>query len=190
VTRDTPSDHMLANWLGRFAAEARADSFSEFQRHLDYLGMKFPACALLDGTEMLIAAVVAYCTLDGQECDSFVRQQRYRLCGSGLPHYCLTFNLGGRGVGRVLTDRKMSRVDFADLYDHPWHALETAGYWQAWISRLDGQPITGDEFEEIDTRVRDDLFVDYDESELAISVDFFDVKDSVLVSVTEPPADF
>lgn len=187
---DAKSDDVFAKWFDQFAAEARADNYSEFQRHLAYLGMTFQPSALLDGTKMLVAAVLAYNALDGQEYGSFIQQQRYRLCGAGLPHYCLTFNLGGRGVGRVLTDRNISHVDFADLYDHPWHTLKTAGYWEAWISRLDGQPITEDELAEIEKRVCDDLHFDYDESELAISVDFMYLRDSVLLYVAErPPED-
>lgn len=177
----------FAIWFDEFAAEARADDFSEFHRHLTYLDMRFPPNALLDGTEMLVAAVMAYNDIDGQEYDSFIQQQRYRLCGEGLPHYCITFDLGGRGVGRVLTDRKIGHVDFADLYDHLWHFLKTAGFNEAWISRLDGQPITDVELAEIRKRVCDDLYYDFDESELAVSVEFFYLKDSVLLCVAEQP---
>jgi hypothetical protein len=119
-------DLVFEQWQGQFTAEALADDYAEIRRHIEYLGLDCTPEAMAEGTEMLLSAVIAYSQLDGQNCASFIKKQRYRLAGDGLPFYCLTFNIGGGHFGRVLTDEKIIDVDFADLFDHLWHRYKTA----------------------------------------------------------------
>lgn len=182
--RLTP-DQIFSRWQKEFAAEARANSFAEFRRHLEYLDMDFPPEAMLEGTELLLSAVMAYREMDGQAVESFMNQQRYRLAGEGLLPYCLTFNLCGRGVGRILTDEKFSEIDFADLYDHPWYDFKVVGFQQVWISRLDGEPISKTEREDMERHITNDLYFDKEETELRVDFSFFDLEDCVLLQVAD-----
>ncbi len=185
MTKHSNLKRTFTQWQADFRSEAQADGYNEFRRHLEYLEMDFPPQTLLEGTELLLAAVMAYRTFDGQESDEFLRQQRYRLSGVGLPCYCLTFQLGTRGVGRVLTDEKFTGIDFADLYGHPWDQYKAVGYGLVWISRLDGNPISATELEVMDQRIMGDLFFDYSEDELDVSLDMMHVEDSVRLSVQD-----
>jgi hypothetical protein len=87
-------------------------------------------------------------------------------------------------VGRVLTDAKIAEVDLADLFGHPWESIRRVGFSNVWISRLDGVSIDDSEFNVIESLVLDDLFFDYDESELEADVAFMDIDDSVLLTVS------
>ena len=143
---------------------------------------------MLEGTVLLLSAVIAYRELDGHAVAAFLDQQQYRLSGEGLPHYCLTFDLCGRGVGRVLTDEKMSEIDFADLYDHPWEPFQRVGFHRVWISRLDGKAIDPEELDAMDSRIRDDVYFDLSETDVALDVSLMELKDSALFSISDIPA--
>ena len=105
-----------------------ADDANEIRRHIEYLELDCSRADMLEGTDLLIAAVMAYQQMDNQDCEGFVKQQRYWLRGDELPFYCLTFNLGKKHFGRLLTSKNIDGVDFADLFNHPWYPFETAGF--------------------------------------------------------------
>ena len=179
------SAQILASWQKKFSAEARADSFAEFQRHLDYLDVNFPPQAMLNGTKLLVSTAAAYREMDGQATELFINQQKYRLAGERLSRYCLTFDFCGRGVGRILTDEKFSEIDFADLYDHPWHDFKVAGFQHVWISRLDGASMFEAERQEMEDHITNDLYFDNDESALNVDLYFFGLDDTVLLRVVD-----
>ncbi len=187
MSRRPNSARQFAQWRSGFTAQARANDCAEFGRQLAYLGMDFAPEAMLEGTVLLLSAVIAYRELDGNAFQTFLNRQRYWLSGEGLPHYCLTFDLCGRGVGRVLTDEKFSEIDFADLHDHPWHPYQVAGYRKVWISRLDGQAIDSEELDAMDQRIHDDIYFDNSESEIALDVSLMYLKDSALFSIYDIP---
>lgn len=175
----------FARWRSTYRTEAVADGCNELRRHLEYLDIDSAPQDLLAGTEMLLAAAVAYQTLDGRASGDFLRQQKYRLTGSELPCYCLTFLLGFGAVGRILTDDEFTGLDFADLYGHPWQQFRTVGYQQVWISRLDGQVIDSAEMESMDRLIRSDLYFDYTEDEVYMDLSLTDLDDSACLSVQD-----
>ena len=183
ISEPSPAQR-FGQWKNEFASAAEADACNEFRRHLEHLGMGFPPEAMLQGTLMLMPAVMAYRQLDGQSNEEMLARQKYWLGGDGLPHYCLTFDFFGLMVGRVLTDANFSDVDFADLFGHPWEGIRRVGFSNVWISRLDGKSIDDPEFNAIESHILGDLFFDYDESELEADVAFMDIDDSVLLTVS------
>lgn len=170
-------------WHQEFSSDAKRDSNSEFRRHIEYLGIDFPPSAMLEGTQLLLAAVTAYLTIDGRDISPLLEQQKYKITKSGLLHYCLTFDFTGKGVGRVLTDKKFTGVDFADLYNHPWQPFKRVGFHQVYISRIDGKQISQSELCRVYRLITKDMYFDYDESELCLSVNNTDLKDTIQLMV-------
>ena len=185
VTKSVNPAREFAKWRKEFVSVARADGYNELRRHLEHLRLDYLPETLLQGTLMLMPAVIAYRQLDGQSIEQMLRRQKYSLEGEGLPHYCVTFDFFGLMIGRVLTGETFADIDFADLYGHPWHEIKRVGFENVWISRLDGKAIDADEFKAIGDRVLEDLFYDYDESELTVEISFADVDDSVYLWVSD-----
>lgn len=175
----------FSQWQRAFAVEAMTDDYVEISRHIEYLKLDCTPEAFVEGTELLLAAVIAYRQIDGQEFASLMGQQRYRLGGEGLPFYCLTFELGVGHFGRILTNKEISGVDFADLFNHPWDKYKQAGFYRVWISRLDGEPIGDEEYETLCQLVKDDMYFDYSEEEVAVSVVMTELIDTVIVKAVE-----
>jgi hypothetical protein len=174
--------HSFQKWKKEFVSAAKADGCNEFRRHLEHLGMGDQPETMLQGTLLLMPAVMAYRHLDGQSNEELLCKQKYWLEGEGLPRYCLTFSFGPM-VGRILTDERFAQIDFADLFGHPWYDIRRVGFNSVWISRLDGKSIDDSEFNAIESHVLGDLYFDYDESEVAADVAFMDIDDSVLLTV-------
>ncbi len=185
MTRITSPEQVFANWQRQFAADAVADDANEIRRHIEYLGLDCSRAAMLTGTDLLVAAVMAYQQMDNQDCEGFVEQQRYWLCGDDLPFYCLTFNLGKKYFGRLLTNKNMDGVDFADLFNHPWYPFETAGFHEVHISRLDGSPITMEELEAMERRFTEDMYYDYTDDEISAYVQITELDDTALATAVE-----
>lgn len=185
MTRITSPDQVFANWQRQFAADAVADDANEIRRHIEYLGLDCSRAAMLKGTDLLVAAVTAYQQMDNQDCEGFVKQQRYWLCGDDLPFYCLTFNLGKKHFGRLLTNKNIDGVDFADLFNHPWYPFETAGFHEVHVSRLDGSPITMEELEALERRFTEDMYYDYTDEEISAYVQRTDLYDTALATAVE-----
>lgn len=57
-------------------------------------------------------------------------------------------------------------TDLADLYEHPWREYHVCGYRCLWVSRTDGEDLSGDELAQIVTAVTEDLRFDYSDDEL------------------------
>lgn len=185
MTRITSPDQVFANWQRQFAADAVADDANEIRRHIEYLGLDCSRAAMLKGTDLLVAAVMAYQQMDNQDCEGFVKQQRYWLCGDDLPFYCLTFNLGKKHFGRLLTNKNIDGVDFADLFNHPWYPFETAGFHEVHVSRLDGGPITMEELEAMERRFTEDFYYDYTDEEISAYVQITELDDTALATAIE-----
>ena len=178
-------EHNFSQWKRNFQSEARADNYNELNRHLEYLELDFSPKNLQNGTNLLLAAILAYKELDCQDGERFLHQQRYRLSGLGLPFYCLNFMLGSNGIGRVLTDDKFTEIDFADLYGHAWGKHKSVGYALVWISRIDGNSIGSTELGVIDQHIKEDLFFDYSEDEINVNLAMTHVEDTVCLSVQD-----
>lgn len=176
---------LYEDWLRQFMREASADAAHEIQRHIDYLKLDCSSGKLLKGTRFLVSAVIANLSMDGRNSECFIAQQKYRLCGKTLPHYILTFDLGKHNFGRLLADRNISRIDFADLFNHPWHAFETIGFNRVYISRLDGQPFDPGETGELERRFTQDIYYDYSEQEVSATLKPTELGDTVLAEVSE-----
>jgi hypothetical protein len=185
MPRKSSPDQVYANWQRQFSAEAVEDGAKEIQRHIEYLGLDCSRAAMLEGTDLLIAAVMAYQQMDNQDCEGFVKQQRYWLRGDDLPFYCLTFNLGKKHFGRLLTNKHIDGVDFADLFNHPWYPFETAGFHEVHISRLDGVPIEPAELEALERRFTEDMYYDYTDEEVSAYVQMTNLADTALATAVE-----
>ena len=182
------TDQAYANWQRKFASEAVADDAKEIGRHIDYLELDCSKAAMLEGTDLLIAAAIAYLQLDGRKYEAFVDQQRYWLRGTDLPFYCLTFNFGMKHFGRLLTNKNIDGVDFADLFNHPWYPYKTAGFHEVHISRLDGKPIEPEELEALDRRFTEDIYYDYSDDEVSAYLQMTELQDTALACVSEIPS--
>ncbi len=178
-------DQLYPQWQRQFAADAVADDCAEILRHIEYLELGCSRADMLVGTDMLLFAVLIYLQMDGQDCESFLKGQRYWLCGEDLPFYCLTFNFGKGHFGRVLTDKAITGVDFADLFNHPWNEYKTAGFHEVHISRLDGEPIDTSELENLERRFTEDMYYDYTEDELEAYINRTELQDTVLATAME-----
>lgn len=172
-------------WLRQFSADAVADDANELQRHIDYLQLGCSRADLLHGTDLLVLAVMTYLSLDGRDCEPFIEQQKYWLCGEGLPHYILTFELGEKHFGRLVADKKISGIDFADLFNHPWYAYKTAGFSEVYISRLDGEPFDPGEIDDLERRFTEDICYDYEEDEVSAFVQPTELDDTALAIAVE-----
>jgi len=171
----------ISQWQREFVAEARADNYAEIRRHIEYLDLDCTPETFVEGTVMLLSAVILYNQVDNVKFKSFIRHQRYRLCGEDLPFYCLTFNFSSGHYGRVLANTKISDVDFADLFNHPWDKYKTAGFCSVWISRLDGKPISDKEYETLCHIVMDDMYFDYSEEDVDVFINETELADTVIV---------
>ena len=67
--------------------------------------------------------------------------QRYDASEAVDARYAFTFDLCGKGFGRVLFSKKVGILDLADLYNHPWDDYKVCGYRSVYISRVDGKKL-------------------------------------------------
>jgi hypothetical protein len=185
MPRNNAPDQVFAHWQRKFAADAVADDANEIRRHIEYLGLDCSRADMLEGTDLLLAAAMAYQQMNSLDCEDFVKQQRYWLRGVDLPFYCLTSNLGKKHFGRLLTNKNMDGVDFADLFNHPWYPFETAGFYEVHISRLDGEPIEPEELEALELRFTEDMHYDYTDEEVSAYIQMSEFDDTAVATAVE-----
>jgi hypothetical protein len=139
-------------------------------------------------TVSLVSAVVAFCKLDGRDCEVFLRQQQYRPDSGSENEYCLTFDLSGpsgKYFGRILTDTNFTSIDLEDLFDYPWPMSQTAGFAEVYITRLDGKRIGKRELRRLYKLVAADMYYGHSEEELSVDVIPSDFDDTVVIYSVE-----
>ena len=172
-------------WMATFASEAETDSLREFTELLQHLDLAGTPESMLAGTAQLVAAAAAYRDMDGQSVAAFLHLQQYQPSTADGQHYSLVFDFCGKSMGRLIADRNLTEIDFADLFNHPWEPYRVVGYHRVWISRLDGESIDDDEAETLDQLVREDLFYDFDEEDIQLTISLSDTGNSVAIEVFE-----
>jgi hypothetical protein len=156
----------LERWEVEFRKAAKVDNLVLCRDHLHRLGLPDEPELLVHGTVLVVQACCAYARIDGQSTDGFLQLQKY--CPADAPDakYAFTFDLFGKGFARVLVPAKNVVLDLADLYGHPWREYKMCGYRCLWVSRTDGEDLSGDELTKIQTEVTEDLRFDYLDDEL------------------------
>jgi hypothetical protein len=166
--RTLPS--LLKSWERSFRADFARDSGAEFEPLLERFGLRFDVEAMLEGTVDLVTASAALAALDGVDISQAIGEQKYDPQTSAAT-YALTFEMAGHGVARLLVTPGLDFVDLADLYEYPWHRLETVGYSTLWVSRIDGEDLSLAEVEELERLVTADVMFDFGEDEVSIIFD-------------------
>ena len=174
----------LHQWEREFRSAARADNLALFRDHLHRLELPDEPEALLNGTIMVIYACCAYASIDGQSFAGFLEMQKYNPADAGDASYAFTFDLY-KAFARVLVPTKFRDLDLADIYNHPWDEYKMCGYRRFWVSRIDGEDLSAEELEQIETDVTRDLRFDYSEEELNIWFDDPTVEGVLLVTPQE-----
>ena len=171
-------------WGREFSAAAAADNYAELLRPIQHLELECSAKHAMTATLSLVCAVVAFCKLDGRDCEAFLKQQQYRPASGSENEYCLTFDLSGtasRYLGRILTDTNFTSIDLEDLFDYPWPMSQTAGFSQVYITRLDGKRIGKRELKRLYKQVAEDMYYGHSEEELSMDVIPSDFDDTVVI---------
>jgi hypothetical protein len=175
----------LAQWEKSFRADAKADDYRIFEKHLKSLDLPDKPNMLLDGTIVFVQMCVAYLELDGQEVNEFLERQTYDPRMSRDMPYQVTFDIHRKAYACLNLPVSLRPVDLADLYGAPWNDYRVVGYCDIWISRIDEAPLSRDEIAKFETVVDKDLRFDYSEEELDFWFDP-DTHDGVLkVSVQD-----
>jgi hypothetical protein len=159
---------VLREWTADFRSAARTDSLSLFRRHLKRLSLPDEPRLLLEGTIQIMAFCAYYAALDGQQKGfrDLLRLQRYDPAQAPRARYEFTFDVYGKTFARVLVDAKVTNLDLADLYNHPWFNLEAVGYDDIWITRTDRRALTTQDKRFLEEEVEYDLRFDYSEDEV------------------------
>ena len=174
---------LVQEWMASFCLEAETDGFREFTELLEHLDLSGAPESMLEGTVQLVVAAGAYRSMDGQAVGPFLQLQQYRLAVKDKQYYSLVFDFCGKALGRLVADRNLAEIDFADLFNHPWEPYRVAGYHNVWISRVDGEPIDDDEAENLGQLVREDLYYDFDEEDIQLTVSLSDSGNAVIIEV-------
>jgi ADP-ribosylglycohydrolase len=161
----------FVKWAERFRADAQADDFQIFQRHLKNLELPDEPALLLEGTLLLVQMSVAYLSMDGQEVAEFLAQQQYNPAHAAEATYQVTFDIHGAAYARLNLPASLRPLDLADLYGTPWSTYERVGYSDFWISRTDGIDLTAPEIADFEAAVESDLRFDYGEDEITFWFD-------------------
>ncbi len=172
-------------WERDFTAAAQADNYAEFKRAIEHLGLDCTPECMMRNTILLVSTSMIYRQMDGLKCESFLEQQHYNSAWEGKNEYRLTFDLGDGNFGRLLGDQRLYYVDLADLFGHCWEEFESAGFDSVYITRLDGKTINTLELKRLDELVRADIYFDYGEDEVQVSVCRLNCRDTVEVSASE-----
>jgi hypothetical protein len=175
-------------WMREFTAAAVKDNYAELLRPIKHLKLECSATDVLTSTISLVLAVVAYCQMDGRDCEAFLKQQHYRLDSDDETEYCLIFDLTGlKGsyFGRILTDINFTSIDLEDLFNHVWPMSDTAGFTEVYTSRLDGKRIGKRELGRLYKQVTSDMYYGYSEEELSVDVSMTDFPDTALIYAAE-----
>ena len=175
-------------WLREFTAAAAADNYADLLRPIEHLELKCSPKNAMAATIALVNAIVAYCQLDGRDCEAFLTRQQYGFNSDGGNKYCLIFDLSGttsKYFGRVLTDINFTSIDLEDLFDHPWPMSNTAGFTEAYITRLDGKQIRKREMGSLYKVVASDMYYGHSEDELSVDVSMTYFPDTALIYAVE-----
>ena len=175
-------------WLREFTAAAAADNYADLLRPIERLELKCSPKNAMAATIALVNAIVAYCQLDGRDCEAFLNLQQYWLNSDGGNKYCLIFDLSGmtsKYFGRILTDINFTSIDLEDLFDHPWPMSNTAGFSDIYITRLDGKRIGTRETRRLYKVVASDMYYGHSEEELSVDVIPSDFDDTVVIYAVE-----
>jgi hypothetical protein len=175
-------------WLREFTAAAAADNYAELLRPIEHLELKCSPKNAMAATIALVNAIVAYCQLDGRDCEAFLTRQQYGFNSDGGNKYCLIFDLSGttsKYFGRILTDINFTSIDLEDLFDHPWPMSNTAGFTEAYITRLDGKQIRKREMGSLYKVVASDMYYGHSEDELSVDVSMTYFPDTALIYAVE-----
>jgi len=146
---------------------------------------------LSEGSIQIIVFCAAYAEIDGQEKRflEFLNLQKYDPSKAPRASYAFTFEVSGKTYARVLVDDKLSVLDLADLYNHPWMDYKTVGYNSIWITRTDWAELKKKEKRYLEEQVEYDLRFDYEENELDFSFDDSINKSSLCVWVQDHEED-
>jgi hypothetical protein len=175
-------------WLREFTAAAAADNYANLLRPIEHLELKCSPKNAMAATIALVNAIVAYCQLDGRDCETFLNRQQYGLNSDDGNKYCLIFDLSGmtsKYFGRILTDIDFTSIDLEDLFDHPWPMSNTAGFTEAYITRLDGKQIRKREMRSLYKVVTSDMYYGRSEDELSVDVSMTYFPDTALIYAIE-----
>jgi|ERR1035437_4176427 hypothetical protein len=179
-----------AKWAQQFSADAIKDNYAAFKREIVHLDLPAKPKDMLEPTLLVVQACLIYgSSIDGRQYQRFLRQQTYEPESAREVSYTLTFDLGKKRFGRLLATPRLAFIDLADLYEHPWLQLETAGYGNVWFSRLDHDNFKRDELSMLDKRIQRDLRYDYTEEELYFWFDETDIGVASLYTCPNPPPD-
>jgi hypothetical protein len=175
-------------WLFEFTTAAAADNYADLLRPIEHLELKCSPKNAMAATIALVNAIVAYCQLDGRDCETFVNRQQYGLNSDKRNKYCLIFDISGmtsKYFGRILTDINFTSIDLEDLFDHPWPMSNAAGFTEVYITRLDGKQIGTREIGKLYKVVASDMYYGHSEKELSVDVIPSDFNDTVVIYAVE-----
>lgn len=160
-------------WEKQFRAAAVADKYTLFRDYMCRLALPEKPKTMLDGTVLAIQAILANTLMDVRDIqlDHFLNMQKYNTANVTDVRYIFTFDLYSKAYARVLVDEKLTSLDLADLYNHPWDKYKRVGYCCFWITHPDWSPLTSAEIERLEEAVTEDLFFDYSEDELQVWFD-------------------
>jgi hypothetical protein len=182
-------DHAFQRWAKNFRRDATEDDMTLFRDHLLGLNLPIEPEKLLNGTIMVVNACCAYLSIDGHQTNDFLSVQTYRPMDNTDAKYSFTFNLFDKAYARILTPIDCKCLDLADLFDHPWHELSMGGFSNFLVSRIDGNPLSEDEIENIEKVITDDLRFDYTEEEVDFWTDPDSIEGALLVCVYDVDRD-
>jgi hypothetical protein len=175
----------VSAWQARFRKAAEADQMNLLREHLRKLELPDDPELLLKGTLMMVPVSLVYHTMDGNDIETFFDMQTYDPARAKDACYAITFDLFGIVYARVLSDESLRGCDLADMHGAAWLELQMCGYHGFYISRVDGEELSAEEVAVLEELVRDDLYFDFTEDELAVWFDDSRSPDYLYVDVRE-----
>lgn len=175
-------------WRSEFSAAAAADKHRELLRSISHLDFECSAKNAMEATVWLVCAVVTFCEMDGRDYQTFLEQQTYFPNAKSKSKYCLIFDLSGtrkKYYGRIFADATFTSIDLEDLFNFAWPMSQTAGFSEAFITRLDGKRIAKQELIRLCKLVQEDMYYGYSEEELSVDVIPTDFADTVMIYAAE-----
>jgi tetratricopeptide (TPR) repeat protein len=187
-SRGEDGDAAFMQWEKRFRKEAKADGYGYFEELLAALELEdFTPAQVLEDTIDLVRFSLAFSIgLDGRSPLPFLQLQEYYPSRSLSARYCLTFNLQGCGIGRLLETSNFKDVDLADLYGQRHDKYKRFGYSDLWIQRTDHKQFGPAERQQIERYVREDLYFDYGVDEIDVCIGTVSAR-CMLVQIQDSP---
>lgn len=180
----------IDRWHAAFCAQAEADDYEEIQRHIEYLNLQTTPERFVDAMYILMYAACSFIEFNGKSYLKFLNKQKYRLNGYSHPHYCLTFQLGLERYGRLICDETFTDIDLGALYLQTWDRFRCVGFNSLYVSKIDGTDISIDEFQRIKSIVEEDIYFDFERSDLSVGMSWVDDEfctDTLVVTVDDLP---